>query len=85
MIALNKCKWIFEISSHHFTQEQQFMWVARTKTMDKEWPWQFANGGVGTFRCVRIFNTSKEIRKHINNFVKVNKIKEFRIKKAKKT
>ncbi len=61
------------------------MWDARTKTMDKEWPWQYANGGIGTLRCVRIFNSPKEARAHINKFVKLNKIKEFRIKRAKKT
>ncbi len=85
MIAINKCKWIFEIGGLSCSREKTFMWDARTKTMDKDWPWQYANGGVGTLRCARIFQSIKECKAHINQFVKVNKIKEFRIKRAKKT
>ena len=75
MIALNKCRWVFEISESILSgKEKSFQWSAKTSTMDKDCNYQYANGGVGRLHCVRLFNTPKDIKKHINKFIKLNKI-----------
>lgn len=83
MIALNKCKWVFEIKEYNISEEKNFQWSARTKTMDKRINYQYANGGIGSLNCVRMFNTLTEIRTHIGKFVKLNGITDYSIVKAK--
>jgi len=80
MKALNKCKWIFEVEEFNLSEEKNFRWAASTRTMDKNYNYQFANGGIGSLNCVRLFNNLKDIKIHINKFISINKIIDFQIK-----
>ncbi len=83
MIALNKCKWTFEIEEFSISEEKNFRWSARTKTMDNACTYQYANGGVGSLNCVRMFNNLDEITEHIEAFAKLNNIKGYSITRKK--
>ena len=78
MKALKNCKWVFEISEFCLSEEKNFRWSAITRDMEKNKS-RFANGGIGHISCIRLFQTTKQIKDHIKEFIKVNAIKNYKI------
>lgn len=70
---------MFEITEFNLSKEKNFRWRAETKTMDKEFSYQYADGGIGHFDCVRFFQNLKQIKRHIREFAKLNEFTRYKI------
>lgn len=76
MKKLNKCKWQIQISEINLSGESMAQWDAKCLTMDGH---RFANGGVGSMNCVRLFSSVDDAIDGWKEFAKLNGIEDFEI------
>ncbi len=79
MIPLKDCTWTFEITDLKYGLEANFRWAMSNKDMDGV---QFANGGIGSIDCVRLFETEDRCRESITEFAKINDIDKYEVLKV---
>ncbi len=73
-LLLNKCKWEIEILELKMGEGINAQWTAQCRTMDG---YRFANGGVGSIRSLRIFESPKRAKEGWIEFAKINEISNY--------
>tara|TARA_Y100000310_G_C20697921_1_gene827083 strand:- start:3494 stop:3733 length:240 start_codon:yes stop_codon:yes gene_type:complete len=79
MKSLKDCKWVFEITKSLLSDEAVYQWRMKTEVSRYH---RYPNGGIGSIGSVRLYTTEELCRKEIKQFIKVNNISNFEIKKV---